>query len=211
MKENDKYNQLISAFYQKHKKVLDYIFNNKPDLRTDIMDKIYAELEKDTDIVMYAKTSKYISFYPKEWKYIECIKNTSQKWYNKNEMGLLIELKFVGKSKDDSEYLIIENYVVLGPIEKNRQQIIEYLKQEVPNIITKKTDNNEKWLSFLSNTKNLKGYALEYSVDDLNTKAEEIVKKIRKYIESTDFEKLTTALKKYKVNEIATAPNGASQ
>lgn len=85
--------QLARSIYQKHKKALDYIFEQKTDLQLEIS-AIFQKLVEDKEVISTDRSTKsYVNFVPVEWNEITAFNLTPTNQWTKSGRSLLFEFR----------------------------------------------------------------------------------------------------------------------
>lgn len=86
-----KLTQLAQAIYQKHKTALDFIFEQKMDLQSEIMPVLRKLVEEQTNIVSDRSTKAYLNFVPEEWEAIPELKQTPKTEWTRSGRSVMFE------------------------------------------------------------------------------------------------------------------------
>lgn len=116
--------QLAKSIYQKHKRALDFIFEQRPDLQLELSDFIGGLIAENEALTQDRRVKTFINFVPNEWANIPKFNVTPKNLWTKTGRTVMLEFRI----NQSSMHLC----VVLGPTEDTqfRQDIFEYCKSE---------------------------------------------------------------------------------
>ena len=109
--------QLAKQLYEKHRVALDFIFEHRPDVQSEIFDSVMSRIKESEGLIADHCTKAFIRFVPMVWDEIESMKGNSKEW---TPTGRILLFEFRNYEK-------LQLALVIGPGEQNvRQKIFEY-------------------------------------------------------------------------------------
>ena len=177
--------ELSKKIYQNHKELLDFIYENKPDL-SDHFIKILKEEMRKRDWIEGSSTKHYIRFYTEKIKDFIYYNKTIKNGWKKNESFLFEILVYPPTNK-------FSFVTVISPSDPNYES--EKIEKFLLEIDGSKNSKGEKWLiNFRINSKidyeevsNLSDDEIRKFINDFFDKVSKIVQKVEnKFIERSD-------------------------
>ncbi len=119
--------QLAKSIYQRHKRALDFIFEQRPDLQLELSELIGSLIAENDAFIQDRHVKTYINFVPRAWKEVPKFNITPADLWTKTKRTVLLEFRNATAS--------MTLCVVLGPTEDEqfRQDIFDFCKSN-PNI-----------------------------------------------------------------------------
>jgi hypothetical protein len=116
--------QLAKSIYQKHKRALDFIFEQRPDLQLELSELVAGLVEKSGAFIQDRHAKSYVNFVPTEWAEIPKFNITPKSSWTKSGRTVMLEFR----NSPTSMTLC----VVLGPTEDEefRQEFFDYCKSK---------------------------------------------------------------------------------
>ena len=123
---DDELVRIAKSVYQKHKRALDFIFEQRPDLQLELSELIGDLIKENSDLIQDRRVKSNINFVPKEWEDIAKFNTTPRSMWTKTGRTVMLEIR----NGTASMYLC----VVLGPTEDEefRRNIFEYCRSNAP-------------------------------------------------------------------------------
>ena len=131
--KNDELNELAGKIYKNHKELIDFIFENKPDLASDLY-VVFEKWFKEKGMIIGSKNKGYIKFSTPELDKV--IPRKGKGWPLKE--NFLFELDFFWNKKNKALFK-----TVITPGDKEIQDILRKALENVPGF---KKPSGEKWL-----------------------------------------------------------------
>lgn len=116
--------RLAKSIYQKHKRALDFIFEQRPDLQLELSEFFVGLIAESGAFIQDRKVKSYINFVPKEWTEVAKFNMTPDSLWTKSGRTVMLEFRNGTTS--------VTLCVVLGPTEDEqfRQEIFDYCKSK---------------------------------------------------------------------------------
>lgn len=116
--------QLAKSIYQKHKRALDFIFEQRPDLQLELSEFIGGLIAENGAFIQDRHVKTFINFVPSEWVRVSKFNITPKNLWTKTGRTVMLEFRINATS--------MTLCVVLGPTEDKefRQDIFEYCKSK---------------------------------------------------------------------------------
>ncbi len=159
--------QLAKSIYQRHKRALDFIFEQRPDLQLELSEFIGNLIAENGDFIQDRHVKTYINFVPKAWAETPKFNITPADSWTKSRRTVMLEFRNATAS--------MTLCVVLGPTEDEqfRQEIFDFCKSN-PNIFKNMSPKLYQQYATLYSKKVLSKQQLE------DSELSEIEPKIRK-------------------------------
>lgn len=180
--EDEQLVELALRIYQKHKRALDYIYENKPDMVKLLSDEIWRSIETDQDImnefVLDHSTKNFLRIADKSWDSLSSFLSGDGDW-TQSKRVLLWEIVI-----RDS---FIALKLVLGP--SSNQDYREKLKLRLQSSIENSNKSSSKKFTQIKTFFRIKVDLTEDGLDDLEPLVRKVLEKVKKHLFDADLKR----------------------